>query len=398
MMKKTLVALAATAVTGAFAQVAITGNIDLGIASVSSQTITSNVTGLGNNGTSTSSLGFSGSEDLGGGLRAGFKLEATIQANNASTLDTAIPTGVLAQGSFWSGSPFNSEQFISLSGSFGTVRAGVPNSAMFRAQGASQPFGTALGSGYSGTFSRMGYNTGYAVSDYMGVASGSGSTLRVIRMQNTVQYESPNMNGVSVMAEYSMQNDNSTFNTAFATNSPEFMGLLVNYSTGNLNLAAAYNTVKVGLNDIASGVTITTTTIGLTTAVLAANQNIAYSFLGGNYKLGQNTFYAGTTYVKASDATEDTTSWNLAYKFALNANVDLMANLISVTSALPFTARDLTINRPENRNMKLIGFGADYRLSKRTNLYARYENVDVNTDNANGGETIRTAFGVRHQF
>ena len=394
-MKKTLVALAATAATGAFAQVAITGNIDLGIASVNSQTLTSNVTGLSNNGISTSSLGFSGSEDLGGGLRAGFKLEATIQANNASTLDTAIPTGASAMGSYWSGTPFNSESFISLSGGFGTVRAGVPNSAMFRAQGASQPFGTALGSGYSGTFSRLGYVQGYSVSDYLGTPSGSGSTLRLTRMQNTIQYESPTMNGLSFMAEYAMQNDNATSTTAFATNSPEFMGLLVNYSAGPLALAASYNTVKAGTNDIAAGLN---TAGALATAALAANQNVAYTFLGGNYKLGNNTFYAGTTYVKASDSTEDSTSWNLAYKYALNANVDVIANVINKSSGLALLNADSQTGRAVNTNSRLMAVGADYRLSKRTNLYARYENVDVNTDNASTGETIRTAIGVRHQF
>jgi len=394
-MKKTLVALAATAVTGAFAQVAITGNIDVGLASVNAQSQTSNVTGLSNNGISTSSLGFSGSEDLGGGLRAGFKLEATVQANNASTLDTAVPTGASAMGSYWSGTPFNSESFISLSGGFGTVRAGVPNAALFRAQGASQPFGTALGSGYSGTFSRLGYVQGYSISDYLGTPSGSGSSLRVTRMQNTIQYESPNMNGLSFMAEYAMQNDNATSTTAFATNSPEFMGLLVNYSAGPLALAASYNSVKVGTNDIAAGLS---TAGALATAALAANQNVAYTFLGGNYKLGKNTFYAGMTYVKASDATEDTTSWNLAYKYALNANVDVIANVINKSSGLGVLGADTQTGRAANLNARLMAVGADYRLSKRTSLYARYENVDANTDNASTGETIRTAIGVRHQF
>jgi hypothetical protein len=163
------------------------------------------------------------------------------------------------------------------------------------------------------------------------------------------------------------------------------MGLLVNYSAGPLNVAAGYNTVKVGAYSVASGLT---TAGALMTASLAVGQDIAYSFLGGNYKVGANTFYAGMTNVKASNATEDSQSWNLAYKYALNANVDLLANVLSKSTSLT-TA---------NQNAKLIGFGADYRLSKRTNLYARYENVDINTDNALTGETIRTSIGVRHQF
>lgn len=386
MMKKTIVALAATAVTGAFAQVAITGNIDLGITSVNGQTLASNTSGLAPNNTSTSTLAFSGSEDLGGGLKAGFKLETTLTANTASSLDASPATGSTGFTNFHSGTPFNSEQFLSLSGGFGTVRFGVPNAAVFRAQGASQPFGTGFGSGYSSTFSRMGYTQGYAISDYLGTANGAGTTLRVTRMQNTLQYETPNMNGFSVMAEYAAQNDNATSPTAFGGNTPEFMGLLVNYNAGNMNVAAAYNTVKVGAQRIASGYTLTT---GLLTSSLTSGANIAYSFLGGNYKMGANTFYAGMTYVKASDASEDTSSWNVAYKYALNPNVDLLANMVNVTNNLASTS---------NLNRSLRAAGADYRFSKRTNAYARYEVIDTNTDNATTGETIRTSIGIRHQF
>jgi len=397
MMKKTLVALAATAVTGAFAQVAITGNIDLGIAAVTSQTTASALTGLVSNGTSTSSMAFSGSEDLGGGLKAGFRLETTLTANTASGLETAIATGSSAVGQYWSGTPFNSEQFISLSGGFGTVRAGVPNAAIFRAQGASQPFGTGYGSGYSSTFSRMGYTQGYAISDYLGTPNGAGSTLRVTRMQNTIQYETPNMNGLSAMVEYAFANDSATSTSAFAANSVGFLGLMVNYSAGPLTLSAAYNSVRSGTNDISQGYSLNSA--NLTTSTLANNQDISYQFLGGNYKMGQHTVYAGLTNVRASDATEDSQSWNLAYKFALNDNVDLMANIVSVSSALPIgTAALSTGGTTWNKNAKLTAVGADYRFSKRTNAYFRYENVDTNTDNALTGETVRTAIGIRHQF
>jgi predicted porin len=197
-------------------------------------------------------------------------------------LDASPVTGFNGFANLNSGTPFNSEQFISLSSSnLGTVRFGVPNAALFRAQGASQPFGTGFGSGYSSTFSRMGYTQGYAVSDYLGTPLGTGTQLRVVRMQNTIQYESNVMNGFSVMAEYAAQNDNATSTTAFGGNTPEFMGLLVNYSAGNTNVAAAYNTVKRGLNllssgwGISNGYNLTVVTAGLNTSSLAANQNIA---------------------------------------------------------------------------------------------------------------------------
>jgi len=401
MMKKTLVALAAAAATGAFAQVAITGTIDLGIQSRDAQDTTAKTVGLAKNSTTTSVMGFTGTEDLGGGLKAGFKLEWTLTPEASSSLNGAGQTLPAASGSFFSGAPFNSEQFLSLSGDWGSVKAGEVNAAVFRAQGVSQPLGTGLGSGYHGTtFSRLGYAGGYGIGSFMGNANGSGTTMRVIRAQKTIQYETPVMNGFSAMGEYSFANDNKT--TLNASNTPTFVGLLVNYSAGPLNVAAAYNKYSAGTNGITGNVNTTTGSLALTTIALAANNDITYQFLGANYTVGQSTFYTGYSNVRASNATEDSQSWNVAYKFAATANLDLSANMVSSSSSLAggtaiTYANGLTMNTT-GLNRKMIGLGADYRLSKRTALFARYESVDASTDNTATGESNITAFGVRHQF
>jgi predicted porin len=398
MMKKTLVALAAVAVTGAYAQVSITGNIDMGVRAVNSQTITSQATGIAKNNASTSTMEFKGSEDLGGGLKAGFQLQWTITPEAAGTENAAsqATTGA-ANTQYFTGGPFNSEQFLSLSGDFGTVKVGEPNAAVYRAQFSTQPLGTGLGSGYGGTVSRMGYVGAYGLSSYMGNTPGAQSSLRVIRMQKTMQYESPVFNGLSAMAEYSFANDNST---TITSNSPSFMGVLVNYNAGPMNLVAAQNTYKTGTNYSVAG-----NAVGFSTTqnALAKGQEVVYQLLGANYKMGQHTFYTGLTNVRASDATEDSQSWNVAYKFAVNSNVDVMANVVGLSSSLNNTGSFVTLGNTAtsavwNLNRKIIGFGADYRLSKRTNLYVRYENYDSNTDNVSTGEQISTAFGVRHQF
>jgi len=403
MMKKTLVALAAAAATGAFAQVAITGTIDLGIQSRDAQDTTAKSVGLAKNSTTTSVMGFYGTEDLGGGLKAGFKLEWTLTPEASSSLNAAGQTLPAASGSFFSGTPFNSEQFLSLSGNWGTVRAGEPNAAVFRAQGVSQPLGTGLGSGYhSTTFSRLGYVGGYGIGSFMGNANGSGNTLRVIRHQKTMQYETPVMSGFSAMAEYSVGNDNKT--SLNASNTPTFIGLLVNYSAGPLNVAAAYNKYSSGTNAITGNVNGSGTSgLTLTTISLGANADVTYQFLAANYTVGKNTFYTGMSNVRASNATEDSQSWNIAYKFAAAANLDFYANLVSTQSALSGSqlltlGNGTTVQATNNLNKKMLGLGADYRLSKRTALFARYESVDTNTDNTASGESNITAFGVRHQF
>ncbi len=95
-MKKTLVALAVLAASGAaMAQSSVTlyGIADLWVGKTKGQD-----TVLGNGGVSTSRLGVKGSEDLGGGLTANFtfeqKLQLTDGATNAKTFDRQANLGL----------------------------------------------------------------------------------------------------------------------------------------------------------------------------------------------------------------------------------------------------------------------------------------------------------------
>jgi predicted porin len=384
MMKKTLVAVAASAAVGAFAQVTITGNVDLGFRSISSQTTTSNLNQISQNGMSTTSLALKGTEDLGGGLKAGFSMETSFGLVDTSlSNDAAGSTAAASQ--YYTGAFFNSEAFVSVAGGFGEVRAGVPNSALFQTQGLTQPFGTAFGSGYSGTFSRLGSSNKYTLNNGVGGAQGGGTSLRVIRMPNTVQYYTPTMGGLRGMVEYSAGNDNQTGTATIANNSPTFMGLMVAYTQGKLNLGFALNTIKTGANPIATN---STSFNAITTSAIAANTDVSYQVIGGNYQMGANTFYAGLTSVRSSAGDEDSQSWNVAYKYDLSPKTSFIANKVNRQTSLT-TA---------NANASLFGLGMNHSLSKRTTLFARYESADTNTDNSATGETNSTFVGIRHQF
>ncbi len=88
-MRKTQVALAALALvasTAALADVKVYGNVDAGVLSTGGKTV---FFGGGNNATTL--MGFKGSEDLGGGLKAGFNLETGLDIASGSF--TGAPSG-----------------------------------------------------------------------------------------------------------------------------------------------------------------------------------------------------------------------------------------------------------------------------------------------------------------
>ncbi len=118
-MKKTLIALAAVAATSAaFAQSSVTlfGRVD---ASVGQEKITTpggvSTTKLFNGsdaGLTGSRWGMRGTEDLGGGLKAVFELEARFNVDDGTIAGGTAPNG------------FAGNAFVGLSGGFGTVHLG----------------------------------------------------------------------------------------------------------------------------------------------------------------------------------------------------------------------------------------------------------------------------------
>lgn len=115
-MKKSLIALAVLAASGAaFAQSSVTlyGVADLWVGKVNKADIE-----MGDDGLASSRLGFKGTEDLGGGLKAGFQFE---QGLDLTTGATEGATG---------GTTFARQANLSLSGGFGTVKLGRSFNAM----------------------------------------------------------------------------------------------------------------------------------------------------------------------------------------------------------------------------------------------------------------------------
>jgi predicted porin len=399
-MKKTLIALAALAATGAFAQnLTLTGGVDVGVQSATQATAGGNITSVKNNGTYTSQIDVVGSEDLGGGMTAKLFLELDINPTQSISNDSTSTSAA-----YFTGTPFNGQQYVGIAGGFGEVQLGTPNAAALDNNGKMQPFGTALGSGYSGGFGRMAANSSLGISQYIGGTGGSAVGGRVIRHEKVVKYISPSFAGLRGSLEYSFgyQADGKAAvqNNTNNNNNDQYTALGLTYSNGPLNLVYSY-TKDANVN---GGSQFNVGAAASNAGSLAFDSAVVFHQLGGNYTFGAVTAYAGYTKTKTDNETaslgfvEDGNSWNVAGKYAVAPAIDLMANYVVRNSSY-------------YNNAKLFGAGVDYKLSKRTTVYYRYEAIDANTDNklltttiggttaiAGSTATVTSAVGIRHTF
>ena len=231
MMKKSLVALAALAVVGvASAQSSVTlyGVLDIGFGKVKGGKF-----GL-NNGegytlppagafaasqvrdgfNSTSVIGFRGSEDLGGGMKANFNLQS-------GGLDLASGASPVA---------FSREAWVGLSGGFGDFQLGRASSVAAKTMGQFDFNGTS----YSSAFDRAGIS---AVTWY-------GSS----RRSDQLQYATPNMGGFQGRLGLTLKGDATANGIGVPGAAKDRVTLGLGYANGPLSIAGVVETKNTTAN------------------------------------------------------------------------------------------------------------------------------------------------------
>lgn len=214
-MKKSLIALAVLAASGAaMAQSSVTlfGIVDTGVSYVSNADGGNGSNyGMHTSGNATSRLGLRGTEDLGGGLKAGFWLEGEIFGDDGNA----------------SGFNFRRESTVRLSGNFGEVRLGRETTPTFRAGLKYDLFGA----------TGIGQNMGYK--DWAGTGLADGNT---IRKDNMLSYSSPNFSGFTANVSYAFDEKQ-----VAGTKQGRYVGGNVGYDNGPLSVTAAYGTAKTAV-------------------------------------------------------------------------------------------------------------------------------------------------------
>lgn len=291
---------------------------------------------------STSHIGFRGSEDLGGGLRAGFTLESFL------LLDSGAAGRVNNVDVFW-GRNAN----INLSGAFGNVRLGRMGPPMFVSSLQFNPFGDSFG--YSPTIRQY-----YSLPAGTPVVGDSG-------WNNAIAYTTPAMGGLSATLMVAA-------GEGAATSRGKNLGASATYRAGALGLTAAWQEVK------SQGV------LGRPISAFPgfASQD-AYQ-VGGSFDLKVVRLFA--QYGKVStDATldVDTTNVHVGAAVPIGKGAFLAA----------YGTSDVDVAGPTpERTSKIMTMGYDYPLSKRTNVYAVY--MSDKFTGLSSGTTY--AAGMRHRF
>ncbi|MFY9185233.1 MAG: porin [Limnohabitans sp.] len=346
-----LAALAAVAATGAaFAQSTVTlyGIVDLGYNTVKLSDGTDTVKQAGLNSIASGSrIGFKGTEDLGGGLKANFVVEMGI------TPDESILTAATGAS--------NRQSYVGLEGAFGSVNLGRQYTLHHGVQGGADLIGNVTAAGWIG-----------------------GMDSRV-RQSNAVTYKTPTFNGFSASAQVGF-GETVQVNGAAKENEQTSLGL--NYANGPLALAYAYEKVKntsVLARDLAG------TAFDL--AAIAGTDSWKANALSASYDFG----VAKVAYLNNSTKADDTTfnaKWS-ANNFAVSVPFGAFTAMATVGNG------KIKVDGVDDTKLSAYQLGLTYALSKRTTAYSYIGQTKFKDVSVTPNDTIKystTAVGVRHTF
>ena len=302
-----------------------------------------------------SRLGFKGAEDLGGGLSALFVLEQGLVLNS----------GALGQG----GLVFGRQSWVGLSDrSLGTLSLGRQYDFMWDSL---VPFtnATLLGGGY--------------VNNPLDNDRTAGQ-----RLNNSIKYTSPKWSGFSFGAMFA---PSQTPGTSQGSSPSRSVG--ANYTQGNLSLGTAYTQVDGATLNVQS-------LVGSSQAYTLGGKRNSVAGMGGSYRLNEQFLLHGM--VTRSEFEGNTSSANGTFK-------NYFGGVVYQPTSFWKLGVDLNNTKLLNASYKQVALTADYRLSKRTDVYAQVvtqradgaANAKANIfilGGASGRDQSVVRFGLRHSF
>lgn len=355
MQKKTLVALAALSFVAATAQaqqssVTLYGIMDVNVGQSktfgSSTTPATTTTGMQiYNPTNPrgSRFGFRGNEDLGGGMRAIFQLEAGLNPENGTT-NAAL---------------FNRHSWAGISGGFGELTFGLQE-----------------------TMHRVTNNGGY--NDISGEGELSvtttNSSLQMMqnfgtRVNNAVRYTSPVFSGVRVRVQSALGQ-----RATASTN-----GILVTYDQGPLKLALTH--------EYYDGAGVAGLSRWNEATMISGSYNFGVATLTAGFQQTDKLLAANTTTLTSAATLPDHSAYNVGVLVPVSKELGLRVQYSQSTTKTPAIGTAAATSRDYSR----LGVSARYALSARTFMYAAYTEKDVDVPTATANKNS-LALGISHAF
>lgn len=342
-MKKHLLAVAVASAVAAPAiaqNVTVYGVIDTGVQAY--DTGTSSVSRASSGILTSERFGVTGSEDLGGGMKAIFKLEAGLNTSSgvAGTQTTAAN---------YTATLFNRAASIGLTGAFGTVKLGLDT----------------LNATDADSFVSQTGNMGLAPS--IG-ATGDGLGDKIAQV---VIYETPSINGLTVQVGYSNNTSSATSDAGTS-----YTGVAARYESGPLKATIGQTTqdgVGVAKRD-------------LTSYGIAYNLGIASVSLAG-YNTDGNT--ADDNTVKGTVATVAVPLGN-----GLTAYGNIARASSQATSTNKGSGASIGVAKAMSKRTTVYG----YYVSTNQNSAGTFRMTGTTTPGTAGVDTGALGLGVRHTF
>jgi predicted porin len=320
----------------------------------------------------TSEIVFSGTEDLGGGMKATFRLATGLNAGTSTFADR--------------------DRFVGLEGSMGRILFGRINPA--------------AATGYHGFTAAT---TNAAGTTYMLANDGATNGGAVFGPQtggnfersgsNTVQFTSPTFDGFQINASYSVNSRDQSDADRTGELEAKQMGLHLGYSNGPLSLGIAANKRNVDAESV-TAVAAVAGNAG-TAAVNQSEIEADLRWVAGSYNLGPAT--VGLAYITRESSTTNNAGVNAVNGDSKVSVVALTVPMGAATIRASYYTGSNSATIANNDDLDLQGYqlSINYALSKRTSLYGVMGNGKTERAGTNVGASrdyTSNAIGIAHTF
>lgn len=329
--------------------VSISGLVDVYVASTRMAGAPGRVTELGSGGLTTSWIGFRGTEDLGGGLKATYALTSFLRADSG------------VYGRFNGDTSFSRDANVGLTGGFGSVRLGRGTAPNFLPTIFANPLGDSFA--YSPLVLHANVNT---------AAWGYNTTPSDTGWGNQIAYTTPTYGGLAATVQYQFGEQSS--GTGTGNGGKHNVGMNVIYIDGPWTAVGFYERDQIS-NPVTGLLTTPVNGVGVP-------ETKKDWMVGGSYNANFARFFLtyGGAKTEIADYDAKTTSAGVSVPIGLGSLIGAVART-KVEGSFEGTRTTGTV-------------GYDYFLSKRTDVYAvamRDRVTDRNSGNSVG-------VGIRHRF